>query len=78
MIIDNYKLKSPICHKKISQFCYHLLKEGTCRVVAARALPAKPSDDNFRQALRSGMILCNVLIKIQLASVPKVTLFLVH
>ncbi|KAI3752562.1 hypothetical protein L2E82_24596 [Cichorium intybus] len=41
-------------------------------VVAARDLPAEPSEEDCRQGLRSGMILCNVLNKIQPGSVPKV------
>ncbi|KAL8237426.1 hypothetical protein R6Q59_018507 [Mikania micrantha] len=41
-------------------------------VVAARDLPAEPSEEDFRQGLRSGIILCNVLNKIRSGSVPKV------
>lgn len=41
-------------------------------VVAARDLPAEPSEEEFRIGLRSGMILCNVLNKIQPGAVPKV------
>ncbi|XP_030543232.1 kinesin-like protein KIN-14I isoform X4 [Rhodamnia argentea] len=41
-------------------------------VVAARDLPAEPSEEEFRLGLRSGIILCNVLNKIQSGAVPKV------
>nr|XP_043619939.1 kinesin-like protein KIN-14Q [Erigeron canadensis] len=41
-------------------------------VVAARDLPAEPSELDFRQGLRSGMILCNVLNKIKPNAVPNV------
>ncbi|XP_071695047.1 kinesin-like protein KIN-14I [Rutidosis leptorrhynchoides] len=41
-------------------------------VVAARDLPAEPSEEDFRLGLRSGMILCNVLNKIKPGAVSKV------
>ncbi|GAB4855623.1 hypothetical protein Ancab_024244 [Ancistrocladus abbreviatus] len=41
-------------------------------VVAAKDLPAEPSEEDFRIGLRSGIILCNVLNKIQPGAVPKV------
>lgn len=41
-------------------------------VVGARDLPAEPSEEEFRLGLRSGLILCNVLNKIQPGAVPKV------
>ncbi|KAL3725338.1 hypothetical protein ACJRO7_030363 [Eucalyptus globulus] len=41
-------------------------------VVAAKDLPAEPSEEEFRLGLRSGIILCNVLNKIQSGAVPKV------
>ncbi|GFZ19374.1 P-loop nucleoside triphosphate hydrolases superfamily protein with CH (Calponin Homology) domain-containing protein [Actinidia rufa] len=41
-------------------------------VVGAKDLPAEPSEEEFRLGLRSGMILCNVLNKIQPGAVPKV------
>ncbi|WOG83826.1 hypothetical protein DCAR_0103004 [Daucus carota subsp. sativus] len=41
-------------------------------VVGARDLPAEPSEEEFRIGLRSGLILCNVLNKIQPGAVPKV------
>ncbi|KAL9228231.1 hypothetical protein vseg_003836 [Gypsophila vaccaria] len=41
-------------------------------VVAAKDLPAEPSEEEFRLGLRSGMILCNVLNKVQPGAVPKV------
>lgn len=37
-------------------------------------MPAEPSDDGFRLGLRSGIILCNVLNKVQPGSVTKVRL----
>ncbi|GFZ04542.1 P-loop nucleoside triphosphate hydrolases superfamily protein with CH (Calponin Homology) domain-containing protein [Actinidia rufa] len=40
-------------------------------VVGAKDLPAEPSEEEFRLGLRSGMILCNVLNKIQPGAVPK-------
>lgn len=41
-------------------------------VVGARDLPAEPSEEEFRLGLRSGLILCNVLNKIQPGAVSKV------
>ncbi|GAB2211567.1 hypothetical protein Droror1_Dr00024886 [Drosera rotundifolia] len=40
-------------------------------VVAGKDLPAEPSEEHFRIGLRSGIILCNVLNKIQPGAVPK-------
>lgn len=42
-------------------------------VVGARDLPAEPSEEEFRLGLRSGIILCNVLNKIQEGAVLKVS-----
>ncbi|MED6195840.1 hypothetical protein PIB30_041718 [Stylosanthes scabra] len=44
----------------------------TLGVVAGRDLPAEPSEEDFRLALRTGIILCNVLNKIVPNTVPKV------
>ncbi|KAA3458891.1 kinesin-4 isoform X2 [Gossypium australe] len=41
-------------------------------VVAARDLPAEPSEEEFRLGLRSGIILCNILNRVQPGAVPKV------
>ncbi|KAL0459727.1 UNVERIFIED_CONTAM: Kinesin-like protein KIN-14I [Sesamum latifolium] len=41
-------------------------------VVGAKDLPAEPSEEEFRLGLRSGIILCNVLNKIQNGAVQKV------
>ncbi|XP_057995101.1 kinesin-like protein KIN-14I isoform X2 [Hevea brasiliensis] len=41
-------------------------------VVAAKDLPAEPSEEEFRLGLRSGIILCNSLNKVQPGAVPKV------
>ncbi|XP_059652350.1 kinesin-like protein KIN-14I [Cornus florida] len=41
-------------------------------VVGGKDLPAEPSEEDFRLGLRSGIILCNVLNKIQPGAVPKV------
>ncbi|XP_047957986.1 kinesin-like protein KIN-14I [Salvia hispanica] len=41
-------------------------------IVLGKDLPAEPSEEDFRIGLRSGIILCTVLNKIQPASVPKV------
>ncbi|GLT74466.1 hypothetical protein SLA2020_462620 [Shorea laevis] len=41
-------------------------------VVADKDLPSEPSEEEFRLGLRSGIILCNVLNKVQLGAVPKV------
>jgi kinesin family protein C2/C3 len=41
-------------------------------VVAAKDLPAEPSEEEFRLGLRSGIILCNVLNKVQPGAVSKV------
>lgn len=43
-------------------------------VVAAKDLPAEPSEEEFRLGLRSGIILCNALNKVQPGAVPKVNL----
>ncbi|KAK7379017.1 hypothetical protein VNO80_04469 [Phaseolus coccineus] len=40
-------------------------------VVAAKDLPAEPSEEEFRLGLRSGIILCNVINKVQSGAVPK-------
>jgi hypothetical protein len=45
-------------------------------VVAAKDLPAEPSEEEFRLGLRSGIILCNVINKLQSGAVPKVILLL--
>ncbi|CAN8294841.1 unnamed protein product [Cochlearia groenlandica] len=45
---------------------------NTLGVVGGRDLPADPSEEDFRIALRSGILLCNVLNKIKPGSVPKV------
>ncbi|XP_074278991.1 kinesin-like protein KIN-14I [Silene latifolia] len=41
-------------------------------VVVAKDLPAEPSEEEFRLGLRSGLILCNVLNKVQPGAVSKV------
>ncbi|KAK6159847.1 hypothetical protein DH2020_003228 [Rehmannia glutinosa] len=41
-------------------------------VVGGKDLPAQPSEEEFRLGLRSGIMLCNVLNKVQPGSVPKV------
>lgn len=41
-------------------------------VVGGKDLPAEPSELEFRIGLRSGIILCNVLNKLQPGAVPKV------
>ncbi|KAK6937339.1 Calponin homology domain [Dillenia turbinata] len=41
-------------------------------VVGAKDLPAEPSEEEFRLGLRSGLILCIVLNKVQPGAVPKV------
>ncbi|KAI3693794.1 hypothetical protein L1987_76746 [Smallanthus sonchifolius] len=41
-------------------------------VVGARDLPAQPSEEEFRVALKSGLILCHVINKVDPGSVPKV------
>lgn len=46
----------------------------TLGVVGGRDLPADPSEDDFRIALRSGILLCNVLNKVKPGAVPKVCL----
>lgn len=42
-------------------------------VVVAKDLPAEPSEEEFRLGLRSGIILCNVINKVQPGAVPKVS-----
>ncbi|XP_059437772.1 kinesin-like protein KIN-14I [Corylus avellana] len=44
----------------------------TVGVVGGKDLPAEPSEEDFRLGLRSGIILCNVLNKVQSGAVPKV------
>ncbi|KAH0469969.1 hypothetical protein IEQ34_001527 [Dendrobium chrysotoxum] len=44
----------------------------TVGVVGAKDLPEEPSEEEFRLGLRSGLILCNALNKIQPAAVPKI------
>ncbi|XP_058191331.1 kinesin-like protein KIN-14I [Rhododendron vialii] len=44
----------------------------TVGVVAGKDLPAEPSEEDFRLGLRSGIILCNVINKVQPGAVPKV------
>ncbi|KAB5529177.1 hypothetical protein DKX38_019258 [Salix brachista] len=44
----------------------------TVGVVGGKDLPAEPSEEEFRLGLRSGIILCNVLNKVQPGAVPKV------
>ncbi|WCJ22268.1 Kinesin-like protein KIN-14I [Euphorbia peplus] len=41
-------------------------------VVAAKDLPAEPSEEEFRLGLRSGILLCNAINKVQPGAVPKV------
>lgn len=41
-------------------------------VVAGKDFPAEPSEEEFRIGLRSGIMLCNVLNKVQPGAVPKV------
>ncbi|XP_051124636.1 kinesin-like protein KIN-14G [Andrographis paniculata] len=41
-------------------------------VVLGKDLPAEPSEEDFRLGLRSGIILCNALNKVQPGSVPKI------
>lgn len=45
-------------------------------VVTARDLSDQPSEEDFRLGLRSGIILCNALNKIQPGAVPKVGLYI--
>lgn len=40
--------------------------------MGAKDLPAEPSEEDFRLGLRSGIILCNVLNKMQPGAVSKV------
>lgn len=47
-------------------------------VVAAKDLPAEPSEEELRLGLRSGIILCNVLNKVQPGAVPKVSSILIN
>ncbi|CDP17227.1 unnamed protein product [Coffea canephora] len=44
----------------------------TVGVVGGKDLPAEPSEEDFRLGLRSGIILCNVLNKVQPGAVQKV------
>ncbi|XWS64476.1 hypothetical protein CRYUN_Cryun05aG0007200 [Craigia yunnanensis] len=44
----------------------------TVGVVGGKDLPAEPCEEEFRLGLRSGIILCNVLNKVQPGAVPKV------
>ncbi|PSS03053.1 Kinesin-like protein [Actinidia chinensis var. chinensis] len=44
----------------------------TVGVVGGKDLPAEPSEEEFRLGLRSGIILCNVINKVQPGAIPKV------
>ncbi|KAL3515990.1 hypothetical protein ACH5RR_022892 [Cinchona calisaya] len=44
----------------------------TVGVVGGRDLPAQPSEEEFRLGLRSGIVLCNVLNKVQPGAIQKV------
>lgn len=46
-------------------------------VVAAKDLPAEPSEEEFRLGLRSGIMICNVLNKVQPGAVSKVRLVMI-
>ena len=48
----------------------------TVGVIGGKDLPAEPSEEEFRLGLRSGIILCNVLNKVQPGAVSKV--YIVH
>lgn len=50
----------------------------TVGVVGGKDLPAEPSEEEFRLGLRSGIILCNVLNKVQPGAVSKVYYIVVH
>ncbi|KAH9606266.1 hypothetical protein KSS87_020101 [Heliosperma pusillum] len=41
-------------------------------VVCSKDLPAEPSEEHFRLGLRSGIVLCNAINKVQPGAVPKV------
>lgn len=44
-------------------------------VVAAKDLPAEPSENAFRMGLRSGIIFCKFINKIEPGAISKVTFF---
>ncbi|KAL0921927.1 hypothetical protein M5K25_005877 [Dendrobium thyrsiflorum] len=44
----------------------------TVGVVGAKDLPEEPSEEEFRIGLRNGIILCNVINKVQPGAIPKV------
>ena len=44
----------------------------TVGVVGGKDLPAEPSEEEFRLGLRSGIILCNIINKVQPGAIPKV------
>jgi kinesin family protein C2/C3 len=50
----------------------------TVGVVGGKDLPAEPSEEDFRIGLRSGIILCNALNKIQPGAVAKVCFSFFH
>jgi kinesin family member C2/C3 len=43
---------------------------------AQQLLPAQPSEEEFSAALRNGLILCNVLNRINPGAISKVILFI--
>lgn len=51
---------------------------NTLGVVGGRDLPADPSEEDFRIALRSGILLCNVLNRVKPGAVPKVCLITIY
>jgi len=47
----------------------------TVGVVGGKDIPDEPTEEDFRIALRSGIVLCNALNKIQPGAVPKVCVY---
>lgn len=45
-------------------------------VAEGKNFPTHPTEEEFRVGLRSGIVLCNILNKIQPGAVPKVSLLL--
>lgn len=46
--------------------------------IGGKEFPAEPSEEEFRICLRSGIILCNLLNKIQPGLVPKVCVYIIQ
>lgn len=61
-----------ICDAGLQRYVAARWLRRTIGGIGGKEFPAEPSEEEFRMGLRSGIILCNVLNKIQPGIVPKV------